>query len=219
MKPLTRTLMSAYLASTLFLSGCMTTQYSTKSSRIERIPPSRIKIVDRNPRTLDELISATGDYDKAFPYIQKFQRIKSSVTSSNQDYVRRQIRSLASDIEKSDVKNKYVLTNQVKNFGYYRWDKIQKKTFLEKHKVSVIGGGLALGGLLLADQQSREDDQAREDGESTGGEAVLIMLTYCAGVLLLVKLHKGKNENFYKKTYYTPYYDRTSVIETNIKGR
>lgn len=218
MKPLTKTLLSAYLASTMLLSGCMSTQYSTRSSKIENIPASRIKIVDRNPRTLDELISASGDYDKAFPYIQRFQRIKGNITSSNQDNVRRQIRDLADDIEKSDVKNKYVLTNQVKNFGYYRWDRIQKKTFLEDHRWKVLGGGLLLGGMVLADQQSR-DDSSSEEGESSGGEAVLIMLGYCAGVLILDKMHKGKSEEFYNKTYYTPFYDKTSVIETNIKKR
>ncbi len=224
MKPLTKTLLSGYLASTMFLTGCASTSTRTSIHKVS-VAPSKLEISTSKPRDIDSLIKATGNFDKSLPYIDKFNDLKGDVTTRNQDNIRKQTKSLVYDIERSSLYNRYELSSQVKDWGYYRYDKITTTTKTDEGLLTVLGiailAGVVYYALEYADAQSEEEESGyNEDDESPGGEAILMMLGIgIGGGWLYNQLDKGgrNSKSHYRKVYYQPYYGRERVIDDHIR--
>jgi len=216
MKPLTKKLLTGYLASTMFLSGCATTSYSSRSYKIGNIPASRIQLVDRTPQSLDDLMNASGEFEKALPYMQKFYNIKSNIRIGNESETRRNIRDLVSDVERSDLKSKYNLSKQFKDFGYYKFEETTAKRTTKGDgtftALAILGGLVWLG----SEYGSSDDESGEEDSSVDAGG----LLAYC-GVLfvgyLISQITQEKRHTTYNKVYYNPYEGSSRTVQTNLR--
>lgn len=213
MKPLTKAVISLCIASSMFFSGCRT---YTNPSRISNVPASRIQFVEEDPQTLDDLIRATEDIGNSIDYAERFDKIKGNIRADNQEKTKKDIRSLVYDIERSNLGNKYGLANQIKGFGYYRFDEVKvvapdinsAEFWNEYPGLSAI----ALGGMLLIGKGIGDAEK-----EGKGGEALLGTGLFAGSILLIRYLLKG--ETYYNKVYYNPYNDQLRTIDTHLENQ
>jgi len=200
-------LISAYLASQIFLSGCTSISTSSRPDRICEIPASRIQFV-KQPETLDEILSANSEIGQAMPYLHRFSEIKSNIRAENSVETGKGIRQLVNDVERSSLLSKDNLAKEFKDFGYYRYDKITTSTSYPGWKY--MSWAISLGGLAYIFD---EYDSSGEGEDELDVMAVIGVTGICLGAVWLAKNLNSKDSTSFRKVYFNPYYGTTREIE------
>ncbi len=214
-KTITKTALSLYLASQLLTAGCISHSYSSTKHSISDIQPVRVEFVEKRQTktlSLDELMQANKDASKTFQYTDRLGNIKKKIKSDLEYKPTTDIRRLVYDIDHSRLDNKLLLSQEIKDFGYYRFDRVKHKAYNQNKAGTVL---LWIGGIIGISYLVSEADSADNysQGESFAITAGLLSLV---SIGALQNLFKESHNTYYNKSYYQPYYDKLETIEENL---
>jgi len=214
MKPITRTLISMYTAAHLVLSGCATNRHtSSRPYKVDSIPPSKVQFVEQDSQTLDELASGVENDKEVVGYMERFDQIKENIKKDPSYNSRGDIRSLVGAIERSDISNKFQLSQQMRDLEYYQFNKVHLKAEY-KNKGAIIVGSIL--GILGFSYLVSKFDQA---DNWTEGQAFWIttgILSLCS-IGGLKKVMEEAEVDYYQKTYHHPFSGKSEIIEDYLE--
>lgn len=196
-----------YLAASLLISGCTTVPKGVYSKETEIASNKRIEFkIDERAETLDQMISVSENIEEGFGYINRFNAIKAELKRNPNYDSGKDIKSLVEKVERSDLRNKFSLSNQIKDFSYYRYDTVQTKLecAVPEKVINYTSGGLFIYGAV---QVYSEDGNITSAILSFIGAGLLYIL---GDDVLIGDMDKKKTKN--QKVLINPYHGTIKVI-------
>jgi len=211
------------LAAAMMLNvGCMTSHTNSRHHRTD-VPSYRIEFVDSEPQTLGELSEAVESDKETIKYTKRLETIKDKIKTDPNYTSSDDLKSIVYDLEKSNLENKLQLSQQIKDFGYYKFYRIEKESRFHDNVplitlISALVGGLVIGLYTSKDFSDAVDENDNEREQEIVRNHILGGGAFVAVSTSLFYWFAGykKEKHHYRKTYHRPYNGTSEVIEANL---